>query len=364
MRGALIMKSHNVKKEQPKEGKKPSSTLKENTKKEKVGGKGRLKQLLELGISGTAARKIIKKKLTLEDYIKKQEQIKKWEEEAEKLSEVYNIKKDVIFHHILMEGRSIEEYVEKGKLREEAMRRSLEETGHLYLKECLEQQIPLLLACHKAKWRIGLIEDMNVYDIKFYDYKKKQREWVEKLQIKYFFRAVKGVSIKDFFSIEETVKEKGIEPAKVSTAERYHIADDLLKGALDAHHRVRIISNEGEIFEGLILWFDRFHIQVELAPDILILFFRHAVCDFAGNPGGDVSGDAASALAEIIIPEEFLKTPPRKEGVQEMIEYYTTHGKLDKAITVRAKDKLLVDGYKRYVAAKKLGLRDIPVRFV
>lgn len=275
------MKPEKVTTKQPKEGKKPSSTLKENTKKEKVGGKGRLKQLLELGISGTAARKIIKKQLTLEDYIKKQEQIKKWEEEAEKLYEVYNIKKSVIVD-LLMEGRSIEEYVEKGKLKEEARRRSLEaleETGHLYLKECLEQRIPLLLACHKAKWRIGRIEDMNVYDIKFYDFKKKQWGWVKKLQIKYFFRAVKEVSIKDFFSIEETVKEKGIEPAKVST-ERYHIADDLLKGALDAKHRVRIISNEGEMFEGLILWFDRFHIQVELAPDILILFFRHAVCDF------------------------------------------------------------------------------------
>jgi len=68
------------------------------------------------------------------------------------------------------------------------------------------------------------------------------------------------------------------------------------------------------------------------------------------------------SLTDIVIPENF--SPPRSQGVQEMVDYYNEHGKLDKEVTVRAADHMLLDGYKRYVAAKKLGLSEIPVKFV
>jgi hypothetical protein len=69
-------------------------------------------------------------------------------------------------------------------------------------------------------------------------------------------------------------------------------------------------------------------------------------------------------LSEIVIPEPFLRTPPREEKVQEAIEYYKEHGKFDKPVFVKKKNMLLVDGFKRYVAAKNLGLNEVPVKFV
>lgn len=69
-------------------------------------------------------------------------------------------------------------------------------------------------------------------------------------------------------------------------------------------------------------------------------------------------------LTEITIPPEFLAKPPRREGVQEVIEYYKTHGSFDMPVTVRKEDMLLVRGYKRYVAAEELGLEEIEVKFV
>ena len=273
------MKLQKAIKKQSEESKTPSPELRENISKEKVGKKKRLKQLLDLGISETAAGRVLRGEFTLKEYNEKQEQIRKWEEEAERLSAVYGIKKGTILHSVLMKERSIEEYIEQGKLREESKERYLKETGHIYFKECIEKRIPLLLACHKTQWKIGLIENLDIYNLKFYDFKKKERKWVEKLKIKYLFKAEKGISIKEFFKIDESIREKNIEPSRV-IADRFHLPDDLLKNALDGRHRVRIISNEREIFEGLILWFDRFNVQIELAPDVLILFFLHAVRDF------------------------------------------------------------------------------------
>jgi hypothetical protein len=68
-------------------------------------------------------------------------------------------------------------------------------------------------------------------------------------------------------------------------------------------------------------------------------------------------------LDEIIIPEQFLKTPPRREKITETIDYYKKHGKFEKPVFVKEKTMMLVDGYKRYVAAKELGLNEIAVKF-
>lgn len=72
--------------------------------------------------------------------------------------------------------------------------------------------------------------------------------------------------------------------------------------------------------------------------------------------------DGLFPLDKIVIPKAF--TPPRREKVQEVIDYYKKYGELDKPVTVRKKDLLLTDGYKRYAAAKELGLAEIPVKFV
>lgn len=69
-------------------------------------------------------------------------------------------------------------------------------------------------------------------------------------------------------------------------------------------------------------------------------------------------------LNEIIIPEQFLKTPPKRAKIEETIAYYKTHGKLEKPITVNRGTLTLTDGYKRYVTAKELGLTEVPVQFI
>lgn len=69
-------------------------------------------------------------------------------------------------------------------------------------------------------------------------------------------------------------------------------------------------------------------------------------------------------LSEIVIPEQFLKTPPRREKINETIDFYNKNNRFDKPVVVKKKTLTLVDGYKRYVAGKELGLSEILVKFI
>ncbi len=213
----------------------------------------------------------------------------------------------------------MKQHIEQKKPVGEARKRSLEEAGHMYLKECMEQRVPLLLACHRAKWRIGCIAGIDVYAIRFYDFKTKQGEWVKKLQVKYFFRAAQGISIKDFFTIDEAIKEKGIESAR-TISERYQISDEFLKEALDERHHVRVTTNEGERFEGLMLLFDQFHIQLELSPDVSIFFFRHGICDFQVIQSKEAMAQRADEKGEETMKRDSVDSKRLAQAVREQRE--------------------------------------------
>jgi hypothetical protein len=65
-------------------------------------------------------------------------------------------------------------------------------------------------------------------------------------------------------------------------------------------------------------------------------------------------------LAEIVVPEGFLQTPPNPQKVQEVIAYIQAKQQFDKPLFINTSNRLL-DGYKRYVAAKELQLEQVPV---
>ncbi|MEQ8192689.1 MAG: ParB N-terminal domain-containing protein [Candidatus Eremiobacterota bacterium] len=68
-------------------------------------------------------------------------------------------------------------------------------------------------------------------------------------------------------------------------------------------------------------------------------------------------------LSEIIIPDQFVKAYPGREKIEAIISSYRKHGKFDNPIKV-IRQIILVDGYKRYVVAKELGLTEIEVKFI
>ena len=68
-------------------------------------------------------------------------------------------------------------------------------------------------------------------------------------------------------------------------------------------------------------------------------------------------------IEKIKIPEEFVKHPPRPEKIQQKIDYYNEYGQFRRKLRID-KTGTLFDGYATYLAAKQLGLKQVPVKCV
>lgn len=63
-------------------------------------------------------------------------------------------------------------------------------------------------------------------------------------------------------------------------------------------------------------------------------------------------------LSNIKISDSFLQTKPSENKIEKAIRYYGCNGRLDKPIVLFNGE--LVDNYARYLAAKILGLKEVP----
>lgn len=69
--------------------------------------------------------------------------------------------------------------------------------------------------------------------------------------------------------------------------------------------------------------------------------------------------EGQTLISLITVPKTFLESRPNPAKIKETIEYYKKHGQFDKPIVIRGENNLLVDGYKRYVAAKEMNLTSV-----
>lgn len=65
------------------------------------------------------------------------------------------------------------------------------------------------------------------------------------------------------------------------------------------------------------------------------------------------------SLGEIIVPPRYSSSQPQPERIQRHIRYYERYGRFNGAITVTKDTLSLVDGYMRYLAAQKMGHKEI-----
>ena len=68
-------------------------------------------------------------------------------------------------------------------------------------------------------------------------------------------------------------------------------------------------------------------------------------------------------ISIVKIREEFAKTKVKKEKMNDRRKYIEVNGMLDKPLILN-KDNILVDGYSRYIIAKKFHLGDVPVKYI
>jgi|GEM_PF-5430544 len=65
------------------------------------------------------------------------------------------------------------------------------------------------------------------------------------------------------------------------------------------------------------------------------------------------------SLDKIIVPPRYSSIQPQPDRIQRHIRYYERYGRFNGAITVMRGTLSLVDGYMRYLAAQKMGHKEI-----
>ena len=76
-----------------------------------------------------------------------------------------------------------------------------------------------------------------------------------------------------------------------------------------------------------------------------------------------LSEEVNFSLSEIVVSEALLNTRPKEAKIQKVKDYYKEHGKFEKPFVVNKKNLHLMETYGQYIAAKELGLEEVPVRF-
>jgi hypothetical protein len=66
-------------------------------------------------------------------------------------------------------------------------------------------------------------------------------------------------------------------------------------------------------------------------------------------------------LEQIVVTEEFLNSHPSVEKTQQVLNYVKQTGFLDEPIMINRDSKILTDGYRRYIAAKDMKMKLVPI---
>lgn len=68
-------------------------------------------------------------------------------------------------------------------------------------------------------------------------------------------------------------------------------------------------------------------------------------------------------LETIHVTEAFLNSYPNPEKTQQVLDYVKETGQLDEPILINKESRILSDGYRRYIIAKKMKMDFVPVAY-
>lgn len=66
-------------------------------------------------------------------------------------------------------------------------------------------------------------------------------------------------------------------------------------------------------------------------------------------------------LNQIVVTEDFLNSNPSVEKTQQVLNHVKRTGCLDEPITINKDTKIFKDGYRRYIAAQRVGMDLVPI---
>lgn len=128
-----------------------------------------------------------------------------------------------------------------------------------------------------------------------------------------------------------------------------------------------IIKEESDNKYSLVMGYSSYMVASSLGhtkvPCVIIDSKRKELSNKLGfkSPRLATGSDKFMPICKIIVPKEFKWV--RKEKVDKCVEYYNKNGCFDKPVVIKD-NGLCVDGFSRLMAAKRLRLNKVAVKFV
>ena len=143
-------------------------------------------------------------------------------------------------------------------------------------KTCLEEGASLVLHCFGGLTRVGVAQSVDPYCVSWGEAEGDEFSEVHKLEIKFACAPQDATSVGTHMVLDKERSSQPQSPRK-RPQHRYNCSDRRLFRFVDEQERVRVTLLEGEIFVGLVRWFSRYELELELQGGVGVVIFRHGL---------------------------------------------------------------------------------------
>ena len=122
------------------------------------------------------------------------------------------------------------------------------------------------------------VEQVHRYELDVVEEEGAEPERLHKLQVKLVYRPEDRKAVRKALGRDKAYKNVVAEPTW-RIQDRYHCHDKQLFPWLEAKTRVQLLTVEGDRVQGVIAWYSRYEITLELRGDGRVTVLRHALVD-------------------------------------------------------------------------------------
>ena len=156
---------------------------------------------------------------------------------------------------------------------EKISRAKAEGYGRHYIQKQIRNKTPMIFEMYDGPIQ-GVILHRLPYNLIIRS--GRERLTINKLDIKFCYKQKTLERIRPHIQIDAAVQSKQLAPV-VERSERYHIEDRLLLECYRNRYPVTVTLRGGEIIPGIVDWYSKYEIKLEVKKRQGVLVFRHAI---------------------------------------------------------------------------------------
>jgi sRNA-binding regulator protein Hfq len=142
---------------------------------------------------------------------------------------------------------------------------------------------PWELHLHGHRTIVAAVLENRKWDITV-DVIGREKEEIQKIQVKYLYPADAGETIKPLFKMDKTVEALELEPI-FNPRKRYFVKNKSLYPLMKEKEVVLFTLIEGEVLRGIITDFSRYDVTLSLKGGLPVTILRHSIYDVRNKRG-------------------------------------------------------------------------------